>query len=150
MKFPNFFYFCGLFLVSWIRIRIRVHWPDRIRIHRPDWIRIQSGSRSETLGTGTVHTKADPFCTVPLFDMIKTMSCAFFFFSSLFVVCIVDCVIEFVVDLRQPETEHSRMYRYPGIIPGELTREKVRGATVHKAGSKISTWLTVSPVYKLW
>jgi hypothetical protein len=30
---------------------------------------------------------------------------------------------------------------------GELTREKVRGATVHKAGSKIPTWLTVSPVY---
>jgi hypothetical protein len=25
------------------------------------------------------------------------------------------------------------------------TREKVRGATVHKDGSKISTWLTVSP-----
>ncbi len=30
------------------------------------------------------------------------------------------------------------------------TREKVRGATVHKAGSKIPTWLTVSSVYKLW
>jgi hypothetical protein len=30
------------------------------------------------------------------------------------------------------------------------TREKVRGATVHKAGSKIRTWLTVSSVYKLW
>ncbi len=29
------------------------------------------------------------------------------------------------------------------------TREKVRGATVHKAGSKIPIWLTVSPVYKL-
>ncbi len=27
------------------------------------------------------------------------------------------------------------------------TKEKVRGTTVHKAGSKISTWLTVSPVY---
>ncbi len=26
------------------------------------------------------------------------------------------------------------------------TREKVRGATAHKAGSKIPTWLTVSPV----
>jgi hypothetical protein len=33
---------------------------------------------------------------------------------------------------------------------GSWTREKVRGATVHKAGSKIPTWLTVSPVYKLW
>ncbi len=33
---------------------------------------------------------------------------------------------------------------------GELTREKVRGATVHKAGSKIPTLLTLSPVYKLW
>ncbi len=31
---------------------------------------------------------------------------------------------------------------------GELTREKVKGATVHKAGSKIPTWLTVSPIYK--
>ncbi len=31
---------------------------------------------------------------------------------------------------------------------GKLTREKVRGATIHKAGSKIPTWLTVSPVYK--
>ncbi len=30
---------------------------------------------------------------------------------------------------------------------GELTREKIRGATVHKAGSKVPTWLTVSPVY---
>ncbi len=30
------------------------------------------------------------------------------------------------------------------------TSEKVKGATVHKAGSKIPTWLTVSPVYKLW
>ncbi len=30
------------------------------------------------------------------------------------------------------------------------TREKVREATVHKAGSKIPTWLTVSSVYKLW
>ncbi len=28
------------------------------------------------------------------------------------------------------------------------TREKVRGATVHKTVSKIPTWLTVSPVYK--
>jgi hypothetical protein len=32
----------------------------------------------------------------------------------------------------------------------ELTREKVRGAIVHKAGSKITTLLTVSPVYKLY
>jgi hypothetical protein len=30
------------------------------------------------------------------------------------------------------------------------TREKVRGATCHKAGSKIPTWLTISPVYELW
>jgi hypothetical protein len=33
---------------------------------------------------------------------------------------------------------------------GELTREKVRGAIVYKAGSKIPTGLTVSPVYKLY
>ncbi len=31
-----------------------------------------------------------------------------------------------------------------------LTREKVRGAIVHKAGSKIPTRLTVSRVYKLY
>ncbi len=30
------------------------------------------------------------------------------------------------------------------------TRDKVRETTVHKAGSKIQTWLTVSSVYKLW
>ncbi len=30
------------------------------------------------------------------------------------------------------------------------TREKVKGATAHKAGSKRPTYLTVSPVYKLW
>ncbi len=30
------------------------------------------------------------------------------------------------------------------------TREKVGGATVHKAGSKTPTGLAVSPVYKLW
>ncbi len=43
MKFLHFFYFCGSFLPSWIRIWI--HWPD--------WIRIQSGSGSgsETLLT---------------------------------------------------------------------------------------------------
>ncbi len=32
----------------------------------------------------------------------------------------------------------------------ELTREKVRGEIVHKVGSKIPTWLTESPVYKLY
>jgi hypothetical protein len=35
-------------------------------------------------------------------------------------------------------------------VGGCWTREKDRGATGHKAGSKIPTWLTVSPVYKLW
>jgi hypothetical protein len=54
----NFFYFCGAFLPSWIRIRIPNSDPDsefgsgfriRFRIHWPDWIRIQSGSGSETL-----------------------------------------------------------------------------------------------------
>ncbi len=33
---------------------------------------------------------------------------------------------------------------------GELTSKKVRGALVHKAESIIPTWLTVSPVYKLY
>ncbi len=73
----------------------------------PTW----SGSGSETLGTGSVHTKADPYWTVSLFDMIKTMSCALFVFSSLFVVCIVDCVIKFIVDLRQPETQQISSVR---------------------------------------
>ncbi len=31
-----------------------------------------------------------------------------------------------------------------------VQREGYRGETVHKAGSKIPTWLTLSPVYKLW
>jgi hypothetical protein len=35
-----------------------------------------------------------------------------------------------------------------GVGTVEITKEKVRGATVHKAGSKTPT-LTVSPVYKL-
>jgi hypothetical protein len=33
---------------------------------------------------------------------------------------------------------------------GRWTSEKVRGSLVHKRGSKIPTWLTVSPVYKLY
>jgi hypothetical protein len=33
---------------------------------------------------------------------------------------------------------------------GELTREKIIGAIVHKAGSKIPTCLTVSLVYKVF
>jgi hypothetical protein len=33
---------------------------------------------------------------------------------------------------------------------GRWTREKVRGAIVYKAGLRIPTWLTVSPVYKLF
>ncbi len=32
---------------------------------------------------------------------------------------------------------------------GELTKEKIKGATVHKAGSKIPTLLAVSPVFPL-
>ncbi len=41
-NFLIFFYFCGSFLPSWIRI----HWPY--------WIRIQSGSGSATLTTATI------------------------------------------------------------------------------------------------
>ncbi len=33
---------------------------------------------------------------------------------------------------------------------GKLTREKVKEAIAHKAGFKIPTGLTVSPVYKLY
>ncbi len=44
-----FVYFCGSFMPSWIRIRIR--------IHRPDWIRIQSGSGSATLITICARTR---------------------------------------------------------------------------------------------
>ena len=49
--FTNFFYFCGSFLPSWIRI------------HRPDWIRIQSGSGpwSATLLISSLHSKT-MFC----------------------------------------------------------------------------------------
>ncbi len=41
-------------------------------------------------------------------------------------------------------------YSYRGGGGGDWTRQKVIGATVHKAGSKIPTWPTVTPVYKLW
>ncbi len=51
MKFRTFFYFCGSFLPSWIRIRI--HWRD--------WIRILSGS--ETLE----ETKLE--------NIVEAMSC---------------------------------------------------------------------------
>ncbi len=33
---------------------------------------------------------------------------------------------------------------------GMRVQQKGRGTTVCKAGSKIPTWLTISPVYKLW
>ncbi len=33
---------------------------------------------------------------------------------------------------------------------GSCTREKIRGAKVYNAGSKIQIWLTVYTVYKLW
>ena len=52
-----------------------------------------------------------------------------------------------------PLTQCIRVYSvliHTGMGRVELTREKVRGAIVHKAGSKIPTWLTVSPVYKLY
>ncbi len=43
---------------------------------------------------------------------------------------------------------NTRLLIHTGKGGGELIREKVRGATVHKAGSKIvkiPTWMTVSP-----
>ncbi len=43
---------------------------------------------------------------------------------------------------------YTYLHREGGRVGGELTREKVIGATDHKAGSKIQTWLTVSPVYQ--
>ncbi len=49
-------------------------------------------------------------------------------------------------------TLYSYMYFFTqegGMGGMERKREKVRVATVHKAGSKIPTWMTVSPVYKL-
>jgi hypothetical protein len=43
------------------------------------------------------------------------------------------------------------VYLFPQGGKGESwTREKVRGAIVYNAGSKIPTWLTESPVFKLW
>ncbi len=38
-----FFYFCGYFLPYWMRIRIRIHWPDWIRIR----IRIRNTERNQ-------------------------------------------------------------------------------------------------------
>ncbi len=46
--------------------------------------------------------------------------------------------IQYTYSHREEEEEES------------WTREKVRGGTVHKAGSKMPTWLIISPVYKLW
>jgi hypothetical protein len=45
---------------------------------------------------------------------------------------------------------HSTLTWERGEGLGKWTREKVRGTIVHKAGSKIPTWLTVSPVYNLY
>ncbi len=36
MKFPNFSYFRGSFLLSWIRIRFRIDWPDKITVPRTE------------------------------------------------------------------------------------------------------------------
>ncbi len=51
-----------------------------------------------------------------------------------------------------PSPLHIRVYTILYLFTlgrgGYWTREKFRGATVHKAGSKIATWLTVSPVHK--
>ncbi len=47
----------------------------------------------------------------------------------------------------------SKLYTYSQVRGGgEMNQREgtVRGTTVHKAGSKIPTWLTVSPVYKFW
>ncbi len=51
-----------------------------------------------------------------------------------------------------PHLHSVYVYTYTqGRGEGETwTREKGRGVTVHQAGSKIPTWLTVSPVYKFW
>jgi hypothetical protein len=38
---------------------------------------------------------------------------------------------------------------FKGEEVGEVNQREVRGATVHKALSKIPTLLTVSPIYKL-
>ncbi len=49
-----------------------------------------------------------------------------------------------------PESPKTCRSGSPTMVSGWWTREKARGAIVHKAGSKIPTWLTVSPVYKLY
>ncbi len=50
-----------------------------------------------------------------------------------------------------PPLTHCSIHVYRGGGGGrELTREKVIRAMLHKAGSKIPAWLTVSPVYKLY
>jgi hypothetical protein len=46
--------------------------------------------------------------------------------------------------------QYTYSHREGGRRGESWTREKVREATVHKAGSKIPIWLTLSPVNKLW
>jgi hypothetical protein len=48
---------------------------------------------------------------------------------------------------NRPRSDFFYLFKGGG---GVNQREKVRGAIVHKAESKITTWLTVSPVYKLY
>ncbi len=49
--FTIFFYFCGSFLPSWIRIRI--HWPNLIRIRNPDYYRSRP-AELESTESGTI------------------------------------------------------------------------------------------------
>jgi hypothetical protein len=59
--------------------------------------------------------------------------------------------------LSEPHTPvlaHAPLYVYTVLLihtgkRGDLNRKKGKGATVHKAGSTIATFLTESPVYKL-
>jgi hypothetical protein len=53
-----------------------------------------------------------------------------------------------------PPLHSVYVYRYKVYLlsqgrGGELTREKVRGAIVHKAGRKYQHGLPISPIYKL-
>jgi hypothetical protein len=60
-----------------------------------------------------------------------------------------------LLELSMPTYVYTNIHVYSILIHkangrgGELTREKVRGAIVHKAGKKYQG-LTVSPFYKLY
>ncbi len=65
--------------------------------------------------------------------------------------CIAGLVLSCDHMLRFPHCQPQTLVKsFEFALQLRWTREKVRGAKVHKAGLKIRTWLTVYPVYKLY